>query len=41
VSFIPLDLTKEASISNVLQHIDGAIQYGEDADVRSSSAVDA
>jgi hypothetical protein len=41
VSFIPLDLTKEESIAFLLQHVDGAIQYGEDADVRTSSALDA
>ena len=38
VSFVPLDLTKENSIAYMLQHVDGAIQYGEDADVRTSSA---
>jgi hypothetical protein len=38
VSFVPLDLTKEDSIAYMLQHVDGAIQYGEDADVRTSSA---
>ena len=38
VSFIPLDLSKEDSIAYMLQHVDGAIQYGEDADVRTSSA---
>ena len=37
VSFVPLDLTKEDSIAYMLQHVDGAIQYGEDADVRTSS----
>ncbi len=40
VSFLPLDLSKEESIAYVLLHVDGAIQYGEDADVRTSSALD-
>jgi GPN-loop GTPase len=30
VSFIGLDITEEDSISVLLQHIDNAIQYGED-----------
>ena len=38
VSFIPLDLSDEHSIAYLLQHVDGAIQFGEDADVRTSSA---
>ena len=36
VSFVPLDVTKEDSIADLLQVIDSAIQYGEDADVRTS-----
>uniref|UniRef100_A0A0C9S9Z0 GPN-loop GTPase 3 n=1 Tax=Wollemia nobilis TaxID=56998 RepID=A0A0C9S9Z0_9CONI len=34
VSFLPLDITKEDSIQYILSHIDNAIQYGEDADVK-------
>lgn len=34
VSFVPLDITDEDSIGEVLLQIDMAIQYGEDADVR-------
>jgi len=30
VSFLPIDLTKEESITMALSHIDNAIQYGED-----------
>lgn len=28
VSFVPLDVSDEKSIAHLLQHIDGAIQYG-------------
>eukprot|EP00798_Chlamydomonas_sp_ICE-L_P009786 gene9787-7670_t len=34
ISFVPLDMTDEESIGEVLTHIDMAIQYGEDADVK-------
>lgn len=34
VSFVPLNLSDENSIMNVLIQIDNAIQYGEDLDVR-------
>ena len=34
VSFLPLNLCDEDSITNVLIQIDNAIQYGEDLDVR-------
>lgn len=34
VSFLPLDITKEKSIQYILSHIDNAIQYGEDAEVK-------
>ena len=34
VSFVPLNLCDEDSITNVLIQIDNAIQYGEDLDVR-------
>jgi len=34
VSFYPLDLTDEDSIDVLLQHIDHAIQYGEDGEPR-------
>jgi hypothetical protein len=33
VSFVPLDISDEESIGEVLLQIDMAIQYGEDADV--------
>jgi len=34
VSFLPLNLCDEDSITSVLIQIDNAIQYGEDLDVR-------
>lgn len=34
VSFLPLDISQEDSIQDVLAQIDAAIQYGEDADVK-------
>lgn len=34
VSFIPLDITDEDSIEECLLQVDGAIQFGEDQDVR-------
>ncbi|KAJ9513782.1 hypothetical protein QJQ45_015526 [Haematococcus lacustris] len=34
VSFVPLDVTDEDSIAEVLYNIDTAIQYGEDAEVK-------
>ena len=34
VQFVPLDVSDEESVAYLLQHIDGAIQYGVDADVR-------
>eukprot|EP00879_Flechtneria_rotunda_P005279 GHRR01005565.1.p1 GENE.GHRR01005565.1~~GHRR01005565.1.p1 ORF type:complete len:273 (+),score=103.11 GHRR01005565.1:450-1268(+) len=34
VSFVPLDITDEDSIGDVLLQVDMAIQYGEDADVK-------
>lgn len=37
VSFVPLDVSDEGSIEHLLATIDGAIQYGEDADVRTSA----
>ena len=37
VSFVPLDISEEDSLSVLLQAIDGALQYGEDADVRAST----
>ena len=36
VSFIPLNITDEESIDNVLAHIDHTIQYGEDLEVRGT-----
>ena len=35
VQFVPLDISDEESLAYVLQHIDGSIQFGEDADVRT------
>ncbi len=32
VSFVPLDITKNESVARTLAHIDGAIQFGEDAE---------
>ncbi len=32
VSFVPLNITKEESVARALAHIDGAIQFGEDAE---------
>ena len=40
VQFVPLDNTDEESITNVLLHIDNAIQYGEDLDVKEKDAPD-
>lgn len=34
VSFLPLDISDEDSIQDVLAQIDAAIQFGEDADVK-------
>mmetsp|Transcript_7305 Transcript_7305/g.21552 ORF Transcript_7305/g.21552 Transcript_7305/m.21552 type:complete len:271 (+) Transcript_7305:381-1193(+) len=34
VSFLPLDISQEDSLQDVLAQIDNAIQYGEDADVK-------
>lgn len=34
VNFIPLDIRKEKSIHYLLSHIDNAIQFGEDAEVK-------
>ncbi len=34
VSFLPLDISDEDSIGEVLLQIDMAIQFGEDADVK-------
>jgi len=33
VSFLPLDITDEESISAILLHVDTSIQYGEDLDI--------
>jgi len=35
VAFTPLDIKDEESITEVLYHIDSAIQFGEDADVKT------
>jgi len=34
VSFLPLDITEEDSIGAILSHIDNALQYGEDEEVK-------
>lgn len=34
VNFLPLDIRKENSMQYILSHIDNAIQFGEDADVK-------
>ena len=34
VQFLPLDITQEDSIADVLLYIDNTIQYGEDLDVK-------
>ena len=39
VQFVPLDNTDEESITNVLLHIDNAIQYGEDLEVKEKDAL--
>jgi len=36
VSFHPLDLSDDSSFLHVLYTIDSAVQFGEDADVRTS-----
>lgn len=41
VQFIPLDSTDEDSVANVLLHIDHAIQYGEDLEVKEPKEQDA
>lgn len=40
VQFVPLDNTDEESITNVLLHVDNAIQYGEDLEVKEKDALD-
>lgn len=40
VSFVPLDLSEEESIIEVLSLIDHAIQYGEDLDVKIPDDID-
>ncbi len=34
MSFLPLDISDEDSLQDVLAQIDAAIQFGEDADVK-------
>lgn len=41
VSFLPLDISEEDSLQDVLAQIDGAIQYGEDSDVKIRDFEDA
>mmetsp|Transcript_7745 Transcript_7745/g.8952 ORF Transcript_7745/g.8952 Transcript_7745/m.8952 type:complete len:333 (+) Transcript_7745:66-1064(+) len=40
VSFIPLNISDEESIDNVLAHVDHTIQYGEDLEVRGADQDD-
>lgn len=40
VSFIPLNIKDEDSISLVLAHIDNAIQYGEDVEPKEPKDMD-
>lgn len=40
VSFLPLDITDEDSIDHVLAHVDHAVQYGEDLEVRGADGDD-
>ena len=40
MSFYPLDISDENSLAYVLYTVDSAVQYGEDADVRTSRDVD-
>lgn len=40
VSFYPLDISDENSLAYVLYTVDSAVQYGEDADVRTSRDID-
>lgn len=39
VSFVPLDINDEESIGEVLGHCDMAIQFGEDAEVRTCKTI--
>lgn len=40
VSFLPLDITNEDSVSALLSHIDNAIQYGEDQEPKEPKETD-
>ncbi len=40
VKFLPLDIGDEKNVADVLQSIDGTIQYGEDLEVRTESLED-
>ena len=40
VSFVPLNVNDEDSISLVLQHIDHCLQYGEDEEVKEPKDLD-
>ena len=40
VSFLPLNITDEESLDHVLMHVDHAVQYGEDLDVRGADMDD-
>ena len=41
VTFLPLDITDEDSVANVLMQVDNAIQFGEDAEPREMGDAEA
>jgi hypothetical protein len=40
VCFVPLDITKPDSLEACLSHVDNAIQFGEDAEVKMPQDID-
>jgi hypothetical protein len=40
VSFLPLDITNEDSLTSVLSHIDHTMQYGEDEEPKAPEDLD-
>ncbi len=40
VCFVPLDITKPDSLEACLSHVDNAIQFGEDAEVKMPQDMD-
>ena len=40
VSFLPLDITNEDSLTSVLSHIDHTMQYGEDEEPKTPEDLD-